>query len=116
MRATTTMAMTFVGLLAGAFVGLVAAGCEVEHCRFDPQCGGGIGGLCNEDDDCDEGFCCTDESNCAGGMCTYRCSDDADCPDDMACQHDKCFFVCNEDSDCADGMSCEHGATVCEWP
>lgn len=115
LRARTIVA-SVVALLAGAVLGLVAASCEVEHCRYDPQCGGGIGGFCGDSSDCDEGFCCTEESNCGGGMCTYRCDDDNDCPEDMACEHDKCFFRCDSDSQCAEGMSCEHGRTICEWP
>ncbi|MCC7536236.1 MAG: hypothetical protein IT379_08485 [Deltaproteobacteria bacterium] len=116
MRVRWNTVATIVSSLVAATLLVVASGCETEHCRYDPDCGGGIGGFCNDSGDCDDGFCCTDESNCAGGICTYRCNDDADCPDDMACEHDKCFFVCNDDSDCASGMSCEHGNTVCEWP
>jgi hypothetical protein len=104
------------GVVALAFVAFALEGCGVEDCRFDPLCGGGIGGLCDTHDDCDTGFCCMESSNCAGGMCTYQCDSSSDCPDDMRCEHHVCFFACATDADCADGMSCEHGQTVCEWP
>ena len=96
------------------------AGCSGDpddECRFDPaHCGGGVGADCARDDDCDDGYCCTEESNCGGGMCTIACARDADCPSFMACEHDICFFRCDVDEDCASGQSCEHGNTVCEWP
>jgi hypothetical protein len=87
---------------------------EPEHCRHDPDCGGGVGGFCDGAGDCDEGLCCT-SGNCGGGMCTYECHDDRDCPQDMLCEHDTCFFACDDDRDCAEGQSCEHGSTICEW-
>jgi hypothetical protein len=90
------------------------AACEPHLCRFDPSCAGGIGGLCDSDRDCADGFCCTTD-NCGGGMCTVACSHDEDCPDEMACEHEVCFFVCGSDEDCAEAMSCEHGNTICEW-
>ena len=83
-------------------------------CRYDPHCGGGIGGFCDDDRDCADGHCC-DSKNCGGGMCTYHCDNDRDCPSDMGCEHDTCFFLCDNDRDCADGATCEHGKTVCEW-
>jgi hypothetical protein len=88
-----------------------------DACRFEPEvCHGETGSFCDTDRDCYSGVCCTSESNCRGGMCTYSCRDDRDCPPDMACEHDVCFFRCSSDRDCAVGQSCEHGKTVCEWP
>ncbi len=88
-----------------------------EDCRFDPEhCGGDLGALCVDDYDCDDGHCCAEESNCAGGMCSIPCDHDGDCPSFMACEHHICFFRCDHDSDCAEGQSCEHGNTICEWP
>jgi hypothetical protein len=102
---------------------LVASGCDDDDypygtgCRFDPaDCYGGPGGFCDRNADCESEFCCTDQSNCGGGMCTWRCANDGDCPRDMACEHDLCFYRCASDADCAVGQSCEHGRTVCEWP
>jgi hypothetical protein len=89
---------------------------DVPQCRFDPGCDGGMGALCDDDDDCESGFCCRDDGNCAGGMCTAPCDVDAHCPPEMLCEHHKCFFACDDDDECADGMSCEHDHTVCEWP
>jgi hypothetical protein len=86
-------------------------------CRYHPaSCAGGVGAFCDVDRDCISGFCCTKESNCGGGMCTFACRGDRDCPPDMACEHDVCFFRCSSDRDCAVGQSCEHGHSVCEWP
>ncbi len=88
-----------------------------EDCRFDPEhCGSGVGAFCVDDDDCWDNYCCTEDSNCAGGMCTIPCNKDDDCPSFMACEHSVCFFRCDDDHDCADGQSCEHGETICEWP
>lgn len=94
------------------------AGCgSDEPCRFEPDsCGGALGGNCVTDSDCLSGFCCDEDANCGGGMCTISCDSDADCPSYMACEHDICFFACESDLDCAVGQSCEHGDTVCEWP
>lgn len=100
--------------IALAAAALLSCDGEPDHCRFDPECEGGVGGFCDTASDCDEGFCC-DTNNCGGGMCTYRCSDDHECPDDMLCEHETCFFRCADDTDCAEGMSCEHGETICEW-
>lgn len=98
-------------------VAIFASGCssEPENCRFDPSCGGGVGSFCDHHDDCETGFCCNDDGNCRGGICTYTCRDDLDCPGDMRCEHDTCFFACDSNLDCAEGMSCEHDNTVCEW-
>lgn len=88
---------------------------DVESCRYDwYDCGGYIGGICDVDMDCVEGFCCTTD-NCGNGMCTYHCDDDRDCPPSMGCEHDTCFYLCDSDSDCAHGWECEHGNTICEW-
>lgn len=100
--------------LVALFALLLSCDGDPEHCRFDPDCGGGIGAFCDEESDCDEGICC-DSGNCGGGMCTYRCDNDNPCPDDMACEHGTCFFTCDDDVDCAAGQSCEHGHTICEW-
>ena len=95
---------------------VVACGAS-EDCRHDPAgCGGDLGGDCQRDSDCLDGVCCTDDSNCGGGLCTLNCDSDVDCPDFMACEHDICFFRCSEDAECAVGQSCEHGNTICEWP
>jgi hypothetical protein len=103
------------GLLVSALT--IAACGPGEACRYDPlSCGGDVGATCATNGDCTDGYCCTDNSNCGGGMCTLRCRDDLDCPDFMACEHDVCFFRCLDDADCAAGQSCEHGNTVCEWP
>jgi len=119
----------FASAWLGACLGLVQAvavlgGCGDDDypyssgCRFDPDlCAGGPGAECRADVDCEVGYeCCTERSNCGGGMCTLSCRVDLDCPPDMACQHDKCFFLCRSDLDCAVGQSCEHDHTVCEWP
>jgi hypothetical protein len=88
-----------------------------DDCRLDPEgCDGGAGGLCHHDSDCaDPLFCCTDNGNCGGGMCTADCHDDRDCPGDMLCEHGMCFYACDDDRDCATTMSCEHDRTVCEY-
>jgi hypothetical protein len=109
------MRLTFVSMTF--FVALaLGAGCSADpaHCRFDPYCGGGIGGFCGDAHDCDEGHCC-DHDRCNAGMCTYSCREDRDCPEDMRCSHDVCFFACERDEDCASGFTCRHGNTVCEW-
>ena len=101
-------------LVTGWAIGCAA---DPDFCRFEPgDCSGGIGGFCEHDDDCQDGHCCREDSNCGGGMCTYRCDGDHQCPPDMRCEHGLCFFACASDADCATGMSCEHGDTVCEWP
>lgn len=88
----------------------------VTYCRDHPEdCDGDIGGSCRQTEDCSDGVCCTEKSNCAGGMCLYRCKNDSDCPDNQRCEHDHCFFTCNSDSDCGRGQSCEHGNTICEY-
>ncbi len=88
-----------------------------EDCRFHPDdCGHDVGSACNRHSDCDDNYCCTEEKNCRGGMCSIPCDTDHDCPSFMACEHDICFFSCSNDADCADGMKCEHMNTVCEWP
>jgi hypothetical protein len=110
-RLHTILLATTLGVASAAI-----SGCGVQECRFDPQCGGGIGSFCDSHGDCDTDFCCMESSNCAGGMCSYECDSSADCPDDMRCEHHVCFFACATNDECADGMSCEHGATVCEWP
>ena len=82
-------------IVLGALLGTLG-GYACNHggdCRFDPDCGGGIGGFCDVNRDCADGFCCRSD-NCGGGMCTFECDRDSDCPDDMAC---------------------EHGNTICEW-
>ena len=108
--------VAFVVACAGS---LSVQGCRTvaDVCRFEPdRCPSGEPGAeCIDDRDC-FGFCCTDGSNCRGGMCTYACQNNEDCPRDMACEHDMCFFACEFDEDCAVGQSCEHGNTVCEWP
>jgi hypothetical protein len=108
-------------LAAGA---VVASSCGDDgeyssaRCRFEPEdCNGGAGTFCDRDRDCLEGlFCCRDDSNCGGGMCTADCRRDRDCPRGMRCEHEMCFYACEVDEDCAEGMGCEHGRTVCEWP
>ncbi len=113
--------------LAGLLVLWGVAGCGDEdesdgytsaQCRFDPDsCPGLAGALCDSDRDCREPlYCCTENGNCGGGMCTAECNSDRDCPANMACAHSKCFYLCHDDRDCADGMSCEHDSTICEWP
>jgi hypothetical protein len=88
-----------------------------DTCRFSPDaCFGNVGANCDNDNDCNDGFCCEENANCGGGMCTLDCNDDGDCPSFMRCEHNMCFFRCDNDSDCSDGQSCEHGETVCEWP
>lgn len=112
------------GLAAGLSLALAttvlfaAPGCGPgEGCRYDPDgCGGDVGAYCVYDSDCLDGYCCTEEGNCGGGMCTIPCRDDLDCPSFMGCEHGVCFFLCDFDEDCAVGQSCEHGNTVCEWP
>lgn len=88
-----------------------------DECRLEPErCDGGAGALCRGDRDCaDPLFCCEDNGNCGGGMCTADCRDDFDCPGGMRCEHDMCFYACDNDRDCAPQMSCEHGNTVCEY-
>ncbi len=110
-------------VLAGCFAALLGVGsfgCDsgpAQGCRHNPLfCGGDVGADCLDDGDCADGFCCTEESNCGGGMCTLACDDDLDCPSFMACEHDMCFFRCESDLDCAEGQGCEHGDTICEWP
>ncbi len=89
-----------------------------EGCRLEPEdCAGGAGGFCNDDRDCLEPlFCCREQANCGGGMCTADCRNDRDCPAGMLCEHDKCFYACDDDRDCAVDMRCEHNRTVCEYP
>ncbi len=102
------------GLLVCTVIGPMGCSSDPPHCRYNPECNGGIGAFCDFDNDCIEGFCC-DSANCGGGMCTYSCGDDLDCPSDMLCEHGNCFFACDFDADCADGQTCEHASTVCEW-
>lgn len=97
--------------------------CDDDHrvtspvCRADPaHCDGLVGAICDDDRDCNAGFCCRDNGNCGPGMCTYRCDGDRDCPPGTLCQHGLCFYACDSDRDCAPTMSCEHGNTVCEYP
>lgn len=92
-------------------------GLASDQCRFEPaRCDGGAGGLCRDDRDCAAPlFCCDDDGNCGGGMCTAECRDDRDCPLGMLCEHDMCFYACDDDRDCAPEMSCEHGRTICEY-
>lgn len=89
-----------------------------DECRLHPEdCDGGAGAFCDDDRDCEVPlFCCEEDKNCGGGMCTADCRDDRDCPIGMLCEHDMCFYACDGDRDCADGMSCEHGKTICEYP
>ena len=105
-------------ILGLALLAASLAGCggddDIERCRFDPDCGGGIGGFCEDRRDCETDHCCTSD-NCGGGTCAIVCDGDLDCPDDMLCEHGTCFFACSTDDDCADGMSCEHDETICEW-
>jgi len=93
---------------------------EVDSfCRENPRdnsCDGEIGGPCDRTDDCYDGVCCTEDKNCGGGMCLYRCDDDRDCPTNQRCEHHYCFFSCDRDSDCGPGQSCEHHETICEYP
>lgn len=91
---------------------------EVDtFCRDNPDdCGGQLGGACEQTDDCSDGVCCTEKSNCGGGMCLFRCESNADCPENQRCEHKQCFFSCRTDDDCAPGQKCEHGDTICEWP
>ena len=87
-----------------------------DRCRFEPdECPGGIGGFCDDDDECQTDFCC-DLRECDGGMCTFRCDEHDDCPGDMRCEHGVCFLECDDNDDCANGMTCAHGHKVCEWP
>jgi len=93
-------------------------GLASDECRLHPEdCNGGAGSYCDDHDDCGPSlFCCEEDNNCGGGMCTADCRDDRDCPGDMLCEHDMCFYACDDDRDCAEGMSCEHDRTVCEYP
>jgi len=106
-------------LLVALSLGMIVGACvnDYEVCRFEPErCRRGRpGAFCDRDSDC-QGFCCKDDDNCDGGMCTFSCDRDDDCPPDMRCEHDMCFYACNSDDDCAPGQRCEHGNTVCEWP
>lgn len=114
-RPFTTAAAAALSALIAAFA---APGCAPsDGCRYDPvACGGDVGAICTSDAECASGYCCTERSNCGGGMCTIPCADDLDCPGFMACEHQVCFFRCELDEDCAVGQSCEHGNTICEWP
>lgn len=87
----------------------------IERCRFNPDCNGGLGAFCSSGAECETGFCCLEEKNCGGGMCTRQCNSDNDCPSDMGCEHGVCFLRCASHDECAQGMSCEHEFTVCEW-
>lgn len=108
---------SLLALLGVASASMLVGCAPGEGCRFDPDsCGGDVGATCVSDGDCLDGYCCTEESNCGGGMCTIECRDDADCPSFMGCEHRVCFFLCDVDEDCAIGQECEHGDTVCEWP
>ena len=108
----------------GLLIGAVIVGCgddgptrPYDACRYDPaSCRGEVGAFCRDNRDCAQGTCCTEDSNCGGGMCTFACDRDEHCPPSMACEHHVCFFRCVSDRDCAVGQSCEHGKTVCEWP
>jgi hypothetical protein len=90
----------------------------LRRCQLDPAfCGVDYpGGFCDSHSECGTGYCCLEQANCGGGMCTYQCASSADCPPDMACQHNTCFYRCNFDEDCARGQRCEHDRTVCEYP
>ena len=56
-----------------------------EKCRFEPErCDAGAGALCDDNRDCaDPLFCCEDDDNCGGSMCTADHNDDFDCPSGM---------------------------------
>lgn len=125
MRSTRNTLRPHLLAFAIAAVGLSSIHCEddfedlsSDHCRFHPEdCDGGAGALCDDDHDCaDQLFCCEEDANCGGGMCTASCDDDYDCPYDMLCEHHMCFYACDRDEDCAEEMKCEHKNTVCEWP
>jgi hypothetical protein len=84
-------------------------------CQRNPRdCFGEIGGICDFDEDCDDGVCCRN-SDCGGGTCTYLCDRTADCPREMRCDDGHCFFACNRDSDCAGGQECKRDETVCQY-
>lgn len=123
-RRTLSSARLLLVLGLSALVALNCAAPEEDYdalasdgCRLDPgSCDGGAGGFCDDDRDCaDALFCCRDDNNCGGGMCTADCRDDRDCPVGMLCEHDMCFYACDDDRDCAEDMTCEHDRTVCEY-
>ena len=103
------------GLTLGALLSVTCGppGPPVGDCRYNPDCGGGLGGFCDRDSECGSGYCC-ERKECDHGMCTFDCDSDPECPAGMLCQHDTCFFSCNNHGDCARGQKCKHGR-VCEW-
>jgi len=91
------------------------------------DCPGGIGCGCDQDKDCDSGFCVETPD---GFKCTNECKDDKDCENGLVCKHDldgigswcgdasKCYYnekIYNEgDIECKD----QHNEAVCkggEW-
>lgn len=106
---------SLLGLTLGALLSVTCGppGPPGGDCRFNPNCGGGLGGLCDVDSQCASGHCC-DKPSCAHGMCTFECKNDAGCPATMRCDGGTCYFGCNGVADCAVGQECTKKG-VCHW-
>lgn len=94
-------------------------------------------GTCGSDEDCPEGYTCSDgycffdycecESNgdcpegysCSGCFCLFdydfqSCTSDADCPEGYECYGDFCYpdYGCQNDAECPDGKACFGGFCI----
>ncbi len=62
-------------------------------------------GQCEEDFDCEFGFVCNNQHQCAKG-----CQDDNECPNDMVCSAFRCAEACDPvNNPCPDGQECNDG-------
>lgn len=113
------MSYRWLGSLLGLSLGaLLSVTCGppapvTGNCRYDPHCAGGLGAFCDKNADCFSGHCCGKDS-CGGGMCTYKCDNDAQCPAGMLCDGGTCYFSCAGPTECANGQDCTK-QDVCHW-
>lgn len=81
----------------GALVAAVACGSSEDPASTN------LGARCSAASQCGSGTCIT-SGDFPGGLCTKRCSAQADCPDGWACATDSsgiCLQKCSAPSDCA---------------
>jgi hypothetical protein len=62
-------------------------------------------GSCEEDGDCEFGFICNEQHNCAKG-----CEEDSECPNDKVCSGFRCKEACDPvNNPCPEGQECKEG-------